>query len=524
MVNLKLHQKKVRAQFALIWLWLVFSAMVLMIILFLTWRYNQNKHDEFLHFTAKEIRLDMDDSIDDIIRNIAKMHFKVAKVDVCSQKFIDLMQQFVFDNPEVSGFYIADKQNQLLCSTMNDFDKIAADQSNPNPHIFGPYNSQNINKPYFIVQQALGDHYFGIYLLSSVLKKHMLTSSDSISQVLLFDSANNNSLITSDKAAQPSRPVNTEQQASKTVTSPLQSIENAQIIVKSNNNWLYRQLLQTELLFALVVIFFTSLLYLQFRKLLTQRFSLKGTIQNALKYDRFFPIYQPVYDPLKSKCVGAEVLVRWQTADNEWIQPDLFIEEAETSGLIVPITTRLIKKTYEECADILKQNDGFHLAFNLSKDHFKDKQFIDDMIALCEQYAVNPQQIILELTERQLLDLNDKQINTKIKRLRKKGFSLAIDDYGTGHASISYLQSFPFNYLKIDKIYTQSIGSGAITESLIDTIIEMAEKLQLIIIAEGVETHQQLEYLVNRKVHLIQGWLFAKAMHVDELNDYIKRS
>jgi len=108
--------------------------------------------------------------------------------------------------------------------------------------------------------------------------------------------------------------------------------------------------------------------------------------------------------------------------------------------------------------------------------------------------------------------------------LRAAGFLLAVDDFGTGHASISYLQHFPFNYLKIDQLFISAIGTGAITEVLNKSIIQMAKNLKLHIIAEGVETAVQIDFLQAHDVSLMQGWYFAPAMPIEQLLDFLNRS
>lgn len=210
--------------------------------------------------------------------------------------------------------------------------------------------------------------------------------------------------------------------------------------------------------------------------------------------------------------------------------PDTFINEAETSGLIVPITLQIIEIAFQEFDMILRTRDYFHLGFNLSAAHFISAYFFNDFYALVEKYTINPKQLLLEVTERDLIDKNDLLFNERMQELRDKGYSLAIDDYGTGHASISYLQHFPFNYLKIDKLFVQAIGTKAITESLNEAIIHMAKTLDLIIIAEGVETEEQVKYLSKNGVRLLQGWYFSKALPIEELeallqeNNYDSRS
>jgi sensor c-di-GMP phosphodiesterase-like protein len=276
-----------------------------------------------------------------------------------------------------------------------------------------------------------------------------------------------------------------------------------------------------ELPLILVILLLSLLLYLRFRSILNNRFSLHYSLTQALKLNHFQPAYQPIRDILLNRFCGAEVLIRWQTTTNEIIMPDVFIADAEESGLIVPITLQLIEKTFEQTKDLLKQNPDFHLAFNISAKNFTDNDFFNNFYDLCKDYEISAKQVMIEFTERQLIDQNDVKLINKMNDLRLRGYSLAIDDFGTGHASIKYLQHFPFDYLKIDKIFIQAIGTGAITETLNQSIIHMAKSLQLNIIAEGVETAEQVEFLTDSKVNFAQGWYFAKAMSYEQLSKII---
>ncbi len=217
-----------------------------------------------------------------------------------------------------------------------------------------------------------------------------------------------------------------------------------------------------------------------------------------------------------------EVLLRWETKHGEIIMPDSFIMEAEESGLIIPITLQLIEITFKEIQDILKANPLFYLSINLCAAHFIDPDFFDKFYQVQREYSIASTQILLEVTERNLFDAQNEIYLQRMQELCNKGFSLAIDDYGTGHASLSYLQHFPFSYLKIDKLYVQAIGTKAITELLNDAIFDLAKKLNLIIIAEGVETKEQAEYLLKNGVQLLQGWYFSKALSIEQLKSLLQ--
>ena len=242
----------------------------------------------------------------------------------------------------------------------------------------------------------------------------------------------------------------------------------------------------------------------------------------ALKNKQFYPVYQPIFDRNQNNFCGVELLLRWEDHDGNIIMPDSFIEEAESSGLIVPITLEMIETAFQEFTTILTERPLFHLAINLSVVHFKNYSFFPALEKLRKQYQIQTQQLLFEITERDLLDKNDQLFLNKMNELRASGFSLAIDDYGTGHASIGYLQNFPFNYLKIDKLFIHAIGTKAITESLNDAIIQMAKGLNLIIIAEGVETKEQVDYLAENEVRYLQGWYFSKAVSVDKIKQLIQ--
>ena len=177
----------------------------------------------------------------------------------------------------------------------------------------------------------------------------------------------------------------------------------------------------------------------------------------------------------------------------------------------------------QACLDLLQNDPDFHIAINLSAIHFQSNRIHDLALNLCNRHQLKPNQIIFELTERSLVDVDSSNIIKIMHDMHESGFKLAIDDFGTGYSSLSYLKHFDFDYLKIDKLFVSAIGTGAITESLNASIIAMAKNLHYKIIAEGIETEQQYQYLKNQGVEFAQGWLFAKALPIEELKEYMTK-
>lgn len=282
------------------------------------------------------------------------------------------------------------------------------------------------------------------------------------------------------------------------------------------NTWLH----QVFLFIDIFVISYFSYFLLQ--NLLRRYYFLDWSIKKAIKNKQFYPIYQPLFNTQLNDYSGAEVLLRWKDNDDVIIMPDFFITEAERTGLIIPITLQIIDIALNEIQNILHTQPHFLLSFNIGALHFIDSSFFNQFYQLLDNYKISSKQILLEITERDLLDINNKIYIKKMQELREKGFSLAVDDYGTGHASISYLQYFPFNYLKIDKLFIHAIGTKAITESLNDAIIDLAKKINLIIIAEGVETREQVNYLLKNEIQFLQGWHFSKALSIEQLKSLLQ--
>lgn len=272
-----------------------------------------------------------------------------------------------------------------------------------------------------------------------------------------------------------------------------------------------------ELAFFLLPAGFVGGLILAFAVfyLIRSQVSTQALLKAGLARNEFFMLYQPVIDLQTGKCVGAEALMRWQRANGEMVRPDIFIPEAEESGLIHLITQRVARLVGKDAQQCFVAYPDFHLAINLSAADFSSERTLPLLQGLIEATHARSGSLIVEATERCLMEAG--QAKTMIGKIRANGLQIALDDFGTGYSSLSYLDAFRIDYLKIDKSFVDKIGIDAPTSNVIEHIIELAKSMNMKMIAEGVETEAQAVFLRAKGVQYAQGWLFGKPMPFDQL-------
>jgi sensor c-di-GMP phosphodiesterase-like protein len=241
-----------------------------------------------------------------------------------------------------------------------------------------------------------------------------------------------------------------------------------------------------------------------------QQRSIAAALRHALRRKEFYLQYQPIVELASGHCVGVEALLRWRRPTGEQIGPDLFIPVAEQSGIITRLTQRVLELVEADAGAYLAAHPDFHVALNLSAADMQSTAIVDLVERFLQRSGASPSNLIVEITERGFLDM-DKTLRV-IGAFRARGIEVAIDDFGTGYSSLAYLEALELDFLKIDRSFIETIGTGAPTSQVVRHIIPMARTLGLRMIAEGVESVAQADFLREHGVQYAQGWLFGKPM------------
>lgn len=267
--------------------------------------------------------------------------------------------------------------------------------------------------------------------------------------------------------------------------------------------------------------FFTKEMNIQ----LVEHLTIKHELRHALEHNEFQLYYQPIYNMSTFQVEGAEALIRWIHPQRGLISPDVFIPRAEETYLIKDIG----KWVFQEACEHLRylQNKGFPplvLSINLSVNQIMyDSQLVESIAGTLDILKINPLLIRLEITESILIKNIGKTIQV-LHQLKNLGVSLAIDDFGTGYSSLSYLKQLPIDFIKVDRAFITGIPKDTEDTEITAAILAMAHKLQLKVVAEGVETREQLLFLEKNGCDFAQGYFFSKPIPLNQLVEFLESS
>ncbi|WP_066304658.1 bifunctional diguanylate cyclase/phosphodiesterase [Bacillus sp. FJAT-29814] len=252
-----------------------------------------------------------------------------------------------------------------------------------------------------------------------------------------------------------------------------------------------------------------------------QSFFLERDLRKALLNDEFFVHLQPRVDTSTNEIISAEALIRWNHPEFGLIPPAEFIPIAEETGLIIPIGKWMKRKVCEQL--VQWRNDGVPLvpiSINISPQRFFQKDFAESVRVLLEEYRLDGCLLEFEITENSLMR-NETDVIQTINELKKLGIKIYIDDFGTGYSSFSYLKSFKLDGIKIDRSFIHDISCQSDNAGITAAMIQLAHLLKTDVIAEGVETIEELLFLREHKCHQVQGFLFAKPSPMEEFGNLL---
>jgi EAL domain-containing protein (putative c-di-GMP-specific phosphodiesterase class I) len=254
---------------------------------------------------------------------------------------------------------------------------------------------------------------------------------------------------------------------------------------------------------------------------LTIRHSLDAEMREALAKGHFCLHYQPQVDA-QGHIFGAEALLRWQHPVRGMIPPGVFIAAAEETGLILPIGAWVLK---EACAHLVTwaqdpQTAHLSIAVNVSASQLRQPDFVQEVMEIVTRSHADPARLKLELTESMLAKDVDVTIQ-KMHALREFGISWSLDDFGTGYSSLQYLKHLPFDQLKIDQSFVRDLLTNESDKAIVETLVSLSKNLQMVLIAEGVETKEQLDYLFNKGCTKYQGYLFSRPLPIKDFEHFL---
>ena len=251
--------------------------------------------------------------------------------------------------------------------------------------------------------------------------------------------------------------------------------------------------------------------------------AMEAELRQALSEHQFLLYYQPLIEGRQGRIIGAEALVRWQHPVRGLVLPAEFIPLSEQTNLILPLGHWVLEAA---CRQLVKwstqpETSEFTLSVNVSAQQLRQPDFVSQVLSAVEKTGADATHLKLEITESLLVnDVED--IITKMTILKARGIGFSLDDFGTGYSSLSYLKRLPLDQLKIDRSFVRDVLTGAHDAAIVRTVVALGQSLDLVVIAEGVETEGQWEFLSRQGCHACQGNLFSRPLPVAEFDVFVQ--
>lgn len=263
---------------------------------------------------------------------------------------------------------------------------------------------------------------------------------------------------------------------------------------------------------------------MEMNQMARERMAMEASLSRALEKGELRLYYQPQVDLASGAVVAMEALLRWDSPEFGSIPPTQFIPLAEQTGLIQPIGDWVLETAFSQAREWHRSGFGnLRMAVNISARQFKHADFVDRIDQVLQKSGIDPSLVELEVTESIVMERSEENLMT-LTDLKSRGMKLAIDDFGTGYSMLSYLKYFPIDRLKIDRGFVSDISTDSDDAAITDAIIAMAHGLRVKVLAEGVETREQLDFLNQRCCQEGQGFFFSQPLTADQASDFLRNT
>jgi sensor c-di-GMP phosphodiesterase-like protein len=259
-----------------------------------------------------------------------------------------------------------------------------------------------------------------------------------------------------------------------------------------------------------------ALLGLAFAMLYLRNKGMEQQLRRAIRKGSIRVLYQPIVELGSGRIAGAEALARWTDESGAPVPPDVFVRIAEERGYVTELTRVVVRRVLRDFGELLRARTDFRVSVNVTAADLSDAQFPVMLEKALADAGVPAHRLVIEITESSTV--RHEQAMQAIRALREKGHCVHIDDFGTGYSSLAYLQDLSVDAIKIDRVFTQAIGTGSVTVGILPQIVAMAQVLHLSVIVEGVETVEQADYFKTAELEIFaQGWLYGKPLPAGEV-------
>ena len=250
--------------------------------------------------------------------------------------------------------------------------------------------------------------------------------------------------------------------------------------------------------------------------------SIEKNLQRAFAEEQFVNFYQPIVDLQSGQICGCEALVRWQHPQQGLLTPEYFIPHCENSGMIIDLGYLITRQTCSFQQTMASRfNPDFFASINLSTKQFDDETLIPRLIEIVDEHASQPSRIKFEITE-SLLMSNPEQAHEALNELKQHGVKLVIDDFGTGYSSLSYLHRFPFDFMKIDQSFVNTMLHNKKSKTIVKSLVDLGHNLGMQLIAEGIESQYEEQLIKDYQVELGQGYLYGTPLTAEQFQKLLK--